>query len=92
MADNKLLVISISNPTVWREIARFSKMHVSEYTSTLYDKKGKLLDDGIDLDANKTYWESFIDSKQAAELDRRLAMIESEDYQPGDEKFFPHAL
>jgi hypothetical protein len=74
----------VTGPTIYKEIERYSKMEVFEYTTTLYDKKGKLLDDGIDLETDKLYWESFIDPKQAAELERRLALIESEDYQQED--------
>ena len=64
-------------------------MKVSEYTTTLYDKNGKLLDDGIDLETDKTYWESFIDPKQAEELERRLAMIEAADFDLESAEFLP---
>lgn len=81
---NSLTTSITTGPTVSKEIERYSKMKVSEYTSTLYDEKGKLLDDGIDLETDRLYWESFIDPKQAAELQRRLTLIEREDYQQQD--------
>jgi hypothetical protein len=86
MISSKLLV---TGPTIRKEIERYSKLHVSEYTTTIYDKNGKLLDDGIDLETDKTYWESFIDPKQAAELERRLAMIEVEGFDIENAGFLP---
>lgn len=62
--------------------------HPKDCTTTLYDEDGKLLDDGIDVDDNDTsYWEWFVDKKQARELKRRLAIVESPDYIPGSEVF-----
>ena len=84
MTDNKPVT---TGPTIHQEIKRFSSMKVQEYTTTLYDVKGKLLDDGIDLDTDRSYWEAFIDFKQAAELDRRLAMVEAEEWEPGELEF-----
>lgn len=84
MANNKR-----TGPTIHKVIARYSKMKVQEYTTTLYDKKGKLLDDGIDLETTKVYWEAFIDPKQARELERRLALIESEDFDWEQAEFLP---
>jgi hypothetical protein len=75
--------------TVNKEIERYSRMKVQEYTSTLYDDKGKLVDDGIDLDTDHVYWETFIDPKQARELERRLALIESEDFDWQNTTFTP---
>jgi len=76
-----------TGPTIHKEIEKYSHMKVSEYTQTLYDSKGKLLDDGIDLENDKLYWESFIDSKQAAEIERRLSLIESEGFDWATAKF-----
>lgn len=61
--------------------------HPMHCTRTLYDDNGKLLDDGIVKDNERSYWEHFIDPKQARELERRLAMVESEDYVPGAVEF-----
>lgn len=58
-----------------------------QFTRTIYDENGKLLDDGSVRDAEKSYWESFVDPDQARVLERRLALIESPDYIPGSQEF-----
>lgn len=61
--------------------------HPRNFTRTLYDKDGKLVDDGDIRSVERSYWEHFVDKKQAAELKRRLELVESAGYVPGTEVF-----
>lgn len=90
MANNKKSVLE--SCVVSRQAPLASKLtgkdaHPRNYTTTLYDKNGKLLDDGLTRDNERSYWEWFVDHKQAKELKRRLALVESPDYIPGSEQF-----
>jgi hypothetical protein len=58
--------------------------HPKYYTS-LYDENGKLIDDGIDLDNERSYYEFFVDESTAEEVERRLEIVEHPDYIPGTE-------
>lgn len=84
-----LEVIKVTPPLV--TTMDCSKAHPIHYTRTLYDKNGKLIDDAFILgkQEEKTYWEAFIDSKQARELERRLAIVESPEYTPGSVSWEP---
>jgi hypothetical protein len=62
--------------------------HPRNFTKTLYDKNGKLKDEGyIDRAIERSYWEAFIDPRQARELERRLTLVESPEYTPGSTEF-----
>lgn len=78
-----LEVIKVTPPLV--TMMDNSKAHPINYTTTLYDASGKLIDDGYTADkqVERTYWEAFVDTRQARELERRLALIESPEYVPG---------
>ena len=84
-----LEVIKVTPPLV--KSLDCSKAHPRYYTTTLYDSNGKLLDDGYitDKQVEKSYWEAFVDNRQARELERRLAIVESPDYTPGSVNWEP---
>ena len=73
------LIVKTSGPTIKQVIKHYSNMHVSEYTKHVYDSNGKLLDDGLGLDVEKSYFDSFIDSRQARELNSTLEEQERKD-------------
>lgn len=75
------LIVSRQPARLKQEIARLSG-HPIEYTTTLYDKQGKLLDDGIDVQTERSYWEAFVEPEVAREVEQRLAMLEDPDYVP----------
>lgn len=92
MANNKQSVLE--SCVVSRQAPLASKLtgkdaHPKNYTTTLYDENGKLLDDGDLRAQERSYWEWFVDPKQAVELKRRLALVEAPDYIPGSEQFLP---
>ena len=78
---------NITNASIQEEIKKYSKMKPIEYTSTLYDEHGKLLDDEITEEDELTYWSSFVGARQASELVRRLAIVEELDYEDGSLEF-----
>lgn len=73
--------------TILSVIARLSKLKPHEYAPTQYDENNKLIDDCLTQEDEKLYWESFVDRKQALELDRRLSIVEAEDYEEGSQEF-----
>jgi hypothetical protein len=87
MSDKQQADKNISLPTIQEEISKYSKMDVREYTTTLYDVNGKLIDDEITMEDESTYWESFVGSRQASELIRRLALVEDDDYEEDSIQF-----
>ena len=87
MANDKQQDKHITGPTIKQEIERCSKLKKHEYASTQYDASGKLLDDNITQEDESLYWESFVCRKQAVELARRLAVVEADDYEEGQQVF-----
>lgn len=88
MAKNKQQQTKrVTGPTIYKEIVRCSKLSKHEYAPTQYDANDKPIDDALDQEDEKTYWESFICSKQARELERRLAIVEADDYEEGSQEF-----
>jgi hypothetical protein len=92
MSSNKKSVLD--SCVVSRQAPKASQLtgkdaHPRNYTTTLYDENGKLIDDGNLRELERSYWEWFVDPKQAAELKRRLALVESPNYIPGSEQFLP---
>lgn len=87
MADDKQQDKHFTGPTIQQEIVRCSHLNKHEYAPTQYNEDGKLVDDAITLEDEKSYWESFVDHKQATELERRLAIVESEGYEEGEQEF-----
>lgn len=77
-----------TQPAKIHEILKNSgKQKRHEYAPTCYDENDNLIDDGLTEDDERTYWESFVDHKQARELERRLKIVEAEDYEEGSEEF-----
>lgn len=81
------LIIDRQPAKIHEYLAGAGKRTRHENAPTQYDENNKLIDDGLTEDDERTYWESFIDRKQAAELERRLAIVEAEDYEEGSETF-----
>lgn len=63
--------------------------HPKHYTTTLYDENGKLIDDGNLEEIERSYWEEFIEPDRAKELERRLTLLETDDYFPAPHQFEP---
>ena len=76
------LVIDRQPAKIHEYLAGAGKRTRHENAPTQYDENDKLIDDGFTEDDERTYWESFIDRKQAAELERRLAIVEAELNEP----------
>ena len=89
MTDISSLVIQVTGPTIQENIDKYSSMSVQEYTSTLYDSNGKLLDDGLDSIAN-SYYQSFVDPKQDYVLAVQLEQAERDDFLDIPDKEFKH--
>lgn len=87
MADNKQQASNTTGPTILKEIARCSKLKKHEYAPTQYDKHGKTIDNEVNMEDEQSYWEHFICRKQAAELTRRLVVVEADDYEEGQQQF-----
>ena len=81
------LIIDRKPAKIHELLANAGKQKRHEYAPSCYDEDDKLIDDGITLDDEKSYWESFVDHKQSLELERRLAIVEAEGYEEGDEEF-----
>ena len=89
MADDKQQDKHITGPTIHQEIVRCLKLKKHEYAPTQYNAEGKLIDDNMTEEDERSYYESFVDRKQALELERRLAIVEADDYEEGDQDFDP---
>jgi hypothetical protein len=63
--------------------------HPRNYTTTLYDENGKLIDDGDLEEIERSYWEEFVEPDIARELERRLTLLETDDYFPRPHLFEP---
>ena len=72
-----------------QELARLVKLSKHEYAPTQYDKDGKLLDDCLDKENEKSYFECFLEPKVAREVENRLRFVSHPDYIPGSVQFKP---